>query len=69
MVCDPNIGTRIWRGYSRGSESADGKAYDDLFGFMLYRIGEPAVTRHLGVDYLGPVLFGTPYELRAPRSA
>lgn len=38
---------------------------DDLFGFVLYSVGEPGVTRHLGVDYLGPVLLGTPYEFRA----
>ncbi len=38
---------------------------DDLFGFLLYLVGEPAVTRHLGVDYLGPVLLGTRYEFRA----
>lgn len=38
---------------------------DDLFGFLLYRIGEPAVTRHLEVGYRAPVLLGTPYLLDA----
>lgn len=38
---------------------------DDLFGFTLYLVGEPAVTGHLSVDYLAPVLVNTPYELRA----
>ena len=38
---------------------------DDLFGFLLYLIGEPAVTRHLEVGYRAPVLLGTPYLLEA----
>lgn len=38
---------------------------DDLFGFMLYLVREPGVTRHLSVDYLAPVLLDTPYKLRA----
>lgn len=38
---------------------------DDLFGFLLYGIGEPAVTRHLEVGYRAPVLLGTQYLLEA----
>lgn len=38
---------------------------DDLFGFLLYLIGEPAVTRHLEVGYRAPVLLGIPYLLEA----
>jgi len=38
---------------------------DDLFGFLLYRVNELAVTRHLDVDYHAPVLLDTPYLLRA----
>lgn len=38
---------------------------DDLFGFLLYGVGEPAVTRHLEVGYRAPVLLGTPYLLEA----
>ncbi|MFC9969199.1 MULTISPECIES: PaaI family thioesterase [Actinomycetes] len=38
---------------------------DDLFGFLLYTVGEPAVTRHLSIDYLSPVLLDTPYIARA----
>lgn len=38
---------------------------DDLFGFLLYLVGEPAVTRHLKVGYRAPVLLGTPYLLEA----
>jgi len=38
---------------------------DDLLGFVLYLVGEPAVTRHLEVDYLAPVLLGVPYLLQA----
>lgn len=38
---------------------------DDLFGFLLYTVGELAVTRHLAIDYLAPVLLDTPYTLRS----
>lgn len=38
---------------------------DDLFGFLLYTVGELAVTRRLELDYLAPVLLDTPYVLRA----
>lgn len=38
---------------------------DDLFGFLLYAVGEPAVTRHLEVGYRAPVLLGIPYLLEA----
>ena len=36
---------------------------DDLYGFLLYLVGTPAVTRQLTVDYLAPVLIGTTYRL------
>lgn len=39
--------------------------FDDLFGFLLYLAGEPAVTRQLSVEYLSPALIGTPYSLEA----
>jgi hypothetical protein len=38
---------------------------DDLLGFLLYRVGQPAVTRSLTIDYLAPVLLEVPYQLRA----
>ncbi|MBF6215700.1 PaaI family thioesterase [Nocardia puris] len=38
---------------------------DDLFGFLLYTVGELAVTRHLEIDYLAPILLDTPYALHA----
>lgn len=38
---------------------------DDLYGFTLYLVGELAVTRHLTVEYLRPVVLGSPYQLRA----
>lgn len=38
---------------------------DDLYGFLLYLVGTPAVTRQLTVDYLAPVLIGTTYALEA----
>lgn len=38
---------------------------DDLFGFLLYLVGEPAVTRHLEVDYRAPVWLGRTYRIRA----
>lgn len=38
---------------------------DDLFGFLLYLVGELAVTRRLEIDYRAPVRLGVPYLLRA----
>lgn len=38
---------------------------DDLLGFLLYVVAVPAVTRHLEVDYLQPVLLGHPYDITA----
>jgi len=38
---------------------------DDLFGFLPYLVGTPAVTRQLTVDYLSPVLVGVTYRLEA----
>ena len=38
---------------------------DDLFGFLLYSVGELAVTRRLELEYLAPALLDTPYILRA----
>ena len=37
---------------------------DDLFGFLLYSVGELAVTRRLELEYLAPALLDTPYILR-----
>lgn len=42
---------------------------DDLFGFLVHQAGSPAVTRHLEVDFLAPVLLGVPYSLRAELTA
>jgi acyl-coenzyme A thioesterase PaaI-like protein len=39
--------------------------FDDLYGFLLYSIGQLAVTRKLEVEYLSPVLLGVKYTLRA----
>ena len=38
---------------------------DDVCGFLLFVIREPAVTRKLEVEYLKPVLVGETYELAA----
>jgi len=38
---------------------------DDLFGFLLYAVGELAVTRKLEVEYLAPVILQTEYTLHA----
>ena len=38
---------------------------DDVCGFLLFVVREPAVTRHLEVDYLKPVLVGVTYDLVA----
>lgn len=40
-------------------------AFDDLLGFLLYRVGELAVTRTLTVEYLRPVLLGVDYQFTA----
>ena len=37
----------------------------DLFGFLLYTVGELGVTRRLELAYLAPVLLATPYTLHA----
>ena len=39
--------------------------FDDLFGFLLYLTGGPAVTRKLEVLYDSPVILGTTYDLAA----
>lgn len=38
---------------------------DDLYGFLLYSIGDLAVTRELQVEYLRPVRLNRDYRLRA----
>ncbi len=38
---------------------------DDLYGFLQYMVGGPAVTRRLQIEYLRPVLLNTPYRLEA----
>lgn len=38
---------------------------DDLFGFLLFKAGGPAVTRQLTVEYLAPILLGKPYTFSA----
>ncbi|MCO7218558.1 hypothetical protein NH342_01900 [Klenkia sp. PcliD-1-E] len=38
---------------------------DDLFGFLLYGVGQPAVTRTLSVSYRAPVLLGVEYRVSA----
>lgn len=38
---------------------------DDLFGFVLYLVGDLAVTRHLEVGYRAPVLLDVPYVFEA----
>jgi len=38
---------------------------DDLFGFLLLVIGEPAVTRELNVEYLAAIRLGQPVRFEA----
>jgi acyl-coenzyme A thioesterase PaaI-like protein len=38
---------------------------DDVCGFTLFVVQQPAVTRKLEVEYLRPVLVGVPYDLVA----
>jgi acyl-CoA thioesterase FadM len=40
-------------------------ACDDLFGFVLYVVGEPGVTRSLEIDYRAPVELGVPHRVTA----
>ncbi|HTF50549.1 MAG TPA: PaaI family thioesterase [Pseudonocardia sp.] len=40
-------------------------ACDDLFGFVLYVVGQPGVTRSLEIDYLAPVELGVPHRVTA----
>ena len=40
-------------------------AYDDLFGFLLYSVGQLAVTRTLTVEYLRPIWLHQDYEFPA----
>lgn len=40
-------------------------ACDDLFGFVLYLVRTPAVTKSLQVDYRSPVPLGEPHRIRA----
>lgn len=40
-------------------------ACDDLFGFVLYLAGVPAVTRNLSIDYQLPVELGQPHRITA----
>jgi acyl-coenzyme A thioesterase PaaI-like protein len=40
-------------------------AFDDLFGFLLYLVGDLGVTRNLTVDYLAPARLGIAHQLRA----
>ncbi len=37
--------------------------FDDLFGFLLFKAGGPAVTRRLEVDYIAPALLGVAYTI------
>jgi acyl-coenzyme A thioesterase PaaI-like protein len=38
---------------------------DDVCGFLLFVVRQPAVTRKLEVEYLKPVLVGVPYDVVA----
>lgn len=40
-------------------------ACDDLFGFVLYLVGEAGVTRSLQVEYLTPTVLGRSYRIAA----
>lgn len=39
--------------------------FDDLFGFLLFIVGELAVTRTLQIEYLAPARLDVPYALSA----
>lgn len=50
-------------GLAHGGTAA--AACDDLFGFVLYLVGKPAVTRSLQVEYLAPTRLGASYRIVA----
>jgi acyl-coenzyme A thioesterase PaaI-like protein len=50
-------------GFAHGGAVAT--ALDDAFGMMLVKLGAPAVTARLEVDYRRPVFIGRPYTVRA----
>lgn len=50
-------------GFAHGGAVAT--ALDDAFGMMLVKLGLPAVTARLEVDYRRPVFVGRPYTVRA----
>ncbi|RKN57133.1 PaaI family thioesterase [Streptomyces klenkii] len=66
-------GVQAWHTFDNRHVGAPGIAHggavatvvDDLYGFLLFLEGGPAVTRQLAVDYLAPVLIGTTYRLDA----
>jgi len=48
-----------------GEGGAVSAAVDDLFGFMLYVVREPGVTRSLTIEYRAPTALGVPHRITA----
>ena len=65
VVCDQVFDRRQVGAPGLAHGGAVAAACDDLFGFVLYLIAEPAVTRTLEVGYRRPVQLGTTYRIRA----
>ena len=65
VYCDVEFAARHVGAPGLAHGGAVATACDDLFGFLLYVVGEPAVTGSLQVDYHSPAVLGTTYRLRA----
>lgn len=65
VVCDQTFDARQGGAPGLAHGGAVAAACDDLFGFVLYLVAEPAVTRTLEVGYRRPVRLGITHHIRA----
>lgn len=65
VVCDHIFDRRQVGAPGLAHGGAVATACDDMFGFVLYLVAEPAVTRSLEVGYRRPVQLGIPHRIRA----
>ena len=65
VVCDHVFDSRQVGAPGLAPGGAVAAACDDLFGFVLYLVAEPAVTRTLEVGYRRPVRLGITHRIRA----
>ncbi|MBN9739341.1 MULTISPECIES: PaaI family thioesterase [unclassified Pseudonocardia] len=65
VVCEQTFDARQVGAPGLVHGGAVAAACDDLFGFVLYLVAEPAVTRTLEVGYRRPVRLGVAHHIRA----